>query len=213
MTSQKRSSGPTAAAEPTAQLENDPEDQRTKQREAEEAERQAGVRELTRAEQPIVADLRSAGLEVNSVWNMGNNGRPNPAAIPVLLKHLQIGGYPDRVMAMLGHQLAMKEANFAWDTLREHYLKARGPAEQEGLAAALAESATSAQLDALIDLMGEDSRDDSRLLLLRAIKRVGRRGGRGREVLESFRDDPMFGKQAQLLLKTRRRPGAAGTNR
>ena len=213
MTSRKRSSGPITAAQPTAQLEDDPQDQRRKQREAEEAERQAGVRELTRAAQPIVADLRGAGFEVNSVWDIANRtGKPNPAALPVLLKHLQIGGYPDFVMGSLGHLLARKEANGFWDTLREHYLKARGPDEQEGLASALATSATAKQLDALIDLLGDNSRDDSRLLLLSAIKRVGRRGGRGREVLESLRDDPVLCKEAQALLKTRRRPGEAGTN-
>jgi hypothetical protein len=183
------------------------------QREAEEAEREALLRERTLAEQPIVADLRSAGFEVNSVWDLGNRGKPDPAALPVLLKHLQIGGYPDWVMSSLGHHLAMKEANVFWDTLREHYLEARGPAEQTGLASALATSATAKQLDALIDLVGDNSRGSSRILLLSAIKRVGRRGGRGREVLESLRDDPVLGKEAQALLKTRRRPGEAGTNR
>ena len=67
---------------------------------------------------------------------------------------------------------------------------------------ALAAAATSEHLDDLIGLLHEDSRSDTRIHFLRAIKRVG--GERGREVLESLREDPLYGREAQALTKDRR---------
>ena len=198
MTAKKRSSTGMTAAELMAELQNDPEYQRKAQ--AAEARRQVRVQALRRAEQPIVADLRRAGVMVDSVWDLVNTSVPYPDALPVLLKHLQRGGYPDRVLESLGSALAVKPAVFAWDILRELYLKARGEGEEEGIAVALAALATSEHLDALIGLLGEDSRGSTRIHFLRAIKRVG--GRRGREVLESLRSDPMFGKEARALLKS-----------
>jgi hypothetical protein len=52
-----------------AKLQGDKEYQR-RMREAEE-ERRLRREPLRRAEQPIVDDLRTAGFEVNSVWDLG----------------------------------------------------------------------------------------------------------------------------------------------
>lgn len=137
---------------------------------------------------------------MDSVWDLVNTSVPYPPALPVLLKHLQRGGYPDRVMESMGRALAVKPAVFAWDALRELYLKARGRGEEEGLAVSLAASATSEHLESLIDLLNEDSRSDTRIHFLSTIKMVG--GRRGREVLESLKSDPIFGKEARALLKS-----------
>ena len=53
-----------------AELQNDPEYQRKVQ--AAEAQRQERVRQLREAERPIVADLRAAGVRVDSVWDLVN---------------------------------------------------------------------------------------------------------------------------------------------
>lgn len=181
-----------------AKLQNDPEYQRKRQ--VAEAERQARVQELRRAQQPILADLRSAGIEVDSVWDFVNTAVPYPAALPVLLKHAKLGGYPDRVMEGLGRALAVKPAAPAWGVLRELYLRAQGRGEEEGFAVALAASATGEHLAALIQLLDEGSRGDTRIHFLRPIKRIG--GARGRAVLGSLRSDPLFGKEARALLKS-----------
>lgn len=199
MADRKKSKGITAA-ELAAELESDQEYQR--RAEAAESERQIRVREYRKAEQPIVADLQEAGVEVGSVWDLVNTSRPYPAALPILLEHLQQGGYPDRVMEGLASALAVKPAGFAWGTLRELYLKAQGPGEMEGLAVALAASASDDRADELIALLNEDSRGESRIHFLRAIKRVS--GPRGRQVLESLKADPVYGKEARALLRSRR---------
>jgi hypothetical protein len=167
--------------------------------EAVESERQARVQELHRAEQPIVADLRAAGFDLQSVWDLVNTAAPYPDALPILLNHLKRGGYPDRVMESLGRALAVRPAAPAWKTLREQYLKAPSRGEEEGLAVALAASATTDHLEALIALLDERGRGTTRIHFLRPIKRIG--GQRGIEVLTSLQDDPLFGKEARALLK------------
>jgi hypothetical protein len=200
MTGKKKSSGGRTAAEFMAELEADPE--YVRERDAAEAERQARKRELRQAEQPIVADLRRAGFEVDSVWSLAGSSDPYPAAVPVLLDHLQRGGYPDRVMEGLAQALAVKQASVVWDAMRDLYLSARGPGEMVGLAAALAASATADDLDGMIALLDAEDRGETRILFVRAIKRVG--GARGLALVESLRSDPTFGREAEAALKRRR---------
>lgn len=78
------------AGELMAKLAHDEDYQRTK--EADDAQRQARVQELHDAERPIVADLRRAGVDVDSVWDLVNTSAPYPNALPVLVKHLELGG-------------------------------------------------------------------------------------------------------------------------
>jgi hypothetical protein len=195
--------GAISATELMAELEADPEWVRT--RDADEAESRVRAQALRIAEQPIVADLAAHGIEVGSAWDLirFNRSAPYPAALPILIRHMQLGGYPDRIMAGLARALAVKSAAPWWSELRRLYLNATGPGEEEGLAVALAASATKENLDALIELAGDHSRSDTRILLLRRIKQLG--GTRGLEVLESLKSDPMLGKEATALLKVRKR--------
>lgn len=68
MTRQDKRSA-TGATEVTAPLQRDPEHQRMVQ--DAEAERRERERQLDEAERPIAADLRAAGVQVNSVWDLG----------------------------------------------------------------------------------------------------------------------------------------------
>ena len=171
--------------------------------EAVEAERQERARGLREAEQPILADLRVVGIEVESVWELVNTAEPYPAALPVLVEHLERGGYPDRVLESLGRALAVGPAHPYWTRLRELYLRAAGPGEREGLAVALAASATTAELERLVALLDEEAGEDTRIHFLRTILKVG--GDKGREVIESLRSHPVFSKEASALLKKRSR--------
>jgi hypothetical protein len=163
-----------SAEELAAELESNPE--WVRDRDAREAERQERARRLREAEQPIVADLRAVGVLVDSLWDLVNTSDPYPAALPVLMEHLERGGYPDRVMEGLGRALAVKPSVAFWDQLKACWLDARGPVEERG---------------------------DSRLFFIRSIVRVDR--NRGYEVLESLRDDPVLGQAATARLKRRRK--------
>lgn len=199
MTRPKRRSGPVSATEFMDQLAKDEEYQRKK------AAFDAGLQErasaLGVAEQPIVADLRDAGVQVDSVWDLVNTSEPYPAALPVLMGHLERGGYPDRVMESLGRALAVKPSVAFWDRLKALYLAPRGAGEQEGAAVALAASATAAQLGDLIGFLSLEERGQSRIYFVRPILAVG--GDRGRQLVKSLRSDPVFGKEATALLSRR----------
>jgi hypothetical protein len=184
------------AADVMAKLAEDEDYQRKMA--AAEAERKARVEELRRAERPVVAELRSAGVDVASVWDLVNTSSPYPGALPILLDHLQRGGYPDRVMESISRALAVEPAAFAWETFRSLYLSARGRGEMEGLAVALAASATPDHLEDLISLLSAEERGDTRVHLLRAILRVG--GHRGRELVATLQSDPTFGSEARAIL-------------
>src|SRR5262249_10596149 len=119
---------------------------------------------------------------------------------PILLNHLERGGYPDKVMESVGRALAVTAASFAWDRLKELYLRADGPGEQEGLAVALAGAATPDRFNALVGLLYEESRGASRIIFLRRIKEFG--GEKGRTILESLASDPLFGSESRALLSS-----------
>ncbi len=193
-----RSKGSIGATDLMAELQNDPEYQRKMQ--AAEAERQIRAQQLSLAEQPIVADLREAAVKVDSVWDLGNTAKPYPAALPVLMEHMERGGYPDRVMESLGTLLAVKPSVVFWDRLKALYLAPRGAGEENGAAEALAACATAAQLDDLIGFLSLSERGQSRIYFIRPILKVG--GKRGREIVQSLKSDPTFGKEARALLKS-----------
>jgi hypothetical protein len=182
-------------------LRNDPE-YRAKV-EAVEAERQERARVLREAEQPIVADLRAAGVQVDSVWDLVNTSEPYPAALPVLIDHMERGGYPERVVESLGRALAVKPSVAFWERLKARWLDARDPGEEDGAAVALAACATNAQLDDLIEFLSVEKRGQSRIYLIRPILQVG--GDRGREVVEGLRKDLVLGDESSALLKRRRK--------
>ena len=198
MTGRKRQSGAMSATEFKAQLDKDKEYQRQK------AVFDAGVLErasvLRVAEQPVVAALHSVGVQVDSVWDLVNTSEPYPDALPVLMEHLERGGYPDRVMESLGRALAVKPAVAYWVRLKALYFAPQNPGEEDGAAVALAACATEAQLDELIGLLSFSERGESRIYFIRPILNIG--GQRGREVVESLRSDPTFGKEARALLKS-----------
>lgn len=189
-----------SATEFMAQLAKDQEYQRKK------ADFDASLHERTSllraAERPIVADLSTIGVQVDSVWDLVNTSDPYPAALPVLVEHLERGGYPDRVMESLGRALAVKPAIVYWDRLKALYLAPRSSGEEDGTAVALAACATHAQLHDLLGFLSLAAREESRIYFLRPILDVG--GTRGREVLESLISDPVFGREARALLKVQR---------
>lgn len=166
-----------------------------------EAERRERARRLAEAEQPIVADLCDAGVLVGSVWDLVNTSTPYYAALPVLMEHLERGGYPERVMESLGRALAVKPSVAYWERLKSLYMAPRDAGEENGVAIALAACASAAQLDDLLGFLTLEERGETRIYFVRPILRVGK--DRGREAIEALRSDPVLG--AEATAKTKRR--------
>ena len=166
-----------------------------------DAERRERARALAQAEMPIVSDLQGVGVEVNSVWDLVNTSQPYEAALPVLMEHLERGGYPDRVMESLARAVSTKTASGYWRRLRDLYVRARGLGELEGLAGALAATATAEVFDDLVEVVHYEPAGDSRVLLLKAVVRTGRE--RGWAVIEELQSDPVLSREASARLKRR----------
>lgn len=171
MTNSGQRSGGVGAAELMAQLAKDQE--YWKAAAGRESELQERVSMWREAERPIIEDLRRAGVYVTSVWDLVNTAEPYPTALPVLVEHLERGGYPDRVTEGVARALAVQPARVYWQRLRDLYVQTAGRDAAEGLAVALAASATSENLNDLLGLLGDESRGSIRIHFIRPTLRVG----------------------------------------
>jgi HEAT repeat protein len=166
-----------------------------RQRDEELARREA---EWRRAEAPLIEELREAGFEVDSEWDLVNTATPYPAALPILLEHLG-RPYPDRVREGIARALAVRDAKFGWVTLVRLYREEEvGTDAKDGLTVALAAASDDEVIDEIISLARDSTHGESRLLLLRGLKRS--RVPRAQAALEEFADDPMLGQEACALL-------------
>jgi hypothetical protein len=144
---------------------------------ARERERMVRSVRLRAEEEPILSDLRVAGWNVNSVWDLVNASARYAEIIPILLKHLKLL-YSDRTKEGIARALAVPDASDAWPILVAEYRKAPIGYEngirlgaKDGLAAALSATATDAVMDELVALANDRSQGDSRLLLLRRLRK------------------------------------------
>lgn len=176
---------------------------------ARNAKREAQLAVWREAEQPVVSDLSAVGVHVDSSWDLVNTSEPYAAALPILVAHLERGGYPDRVMEGMARALAVAPAGIYWERLRNLFLKASGPDEEDGLAVALAGAAGSAHVDGLIALLQDPDHGSARLYFVRPVLRLG--GTRGRDVLRSLRRDRDLHKEIRAALHRRGNVNATGS--
>jgi hypothetical protein len=187
------------AGELLARLEADPEfvARREADRRADAQKRAA----LRGAERPLVEELHEIGVNVDTAWDLVNTSHPYPDALPILVEHLG-RPYPDRVRAGIARALAVRDARFAWDRLRDLYLaEPVGTATDEALAAALGQACDDSVLEELVELAKDDRRGDERLLLLSGLLRSGT--DLARETLRELANHPVFAKELKAIGRTR----------
>jgi hypothetical protein len=158
--------------------------------------------EYAEGEEPLVRALAQVGVEVKSVWDLVKRGSDYPAAVPVLLEHLQ-RAYPDAIRAGIARALTIAEARSHWDLLTRLYREERGGRTKEGLAAAIAGIATEEVLGDVIALARQREHGTSRVLLLLALERS--RDPRAHQALMELGSDPDLQNQVQLIFKRKRR--------
>lgn len=176
-------------------------------REQERIERSARVRI---EEEPILAELRGVGWNVQSVWDLVSTSTPYPEAIPILLKHLS-RPYSDVVKDGIARSLAVPEPEVqrAWPILVEEYRKspmgkgivAPGETKQydlgakDGLAVALAATVTDETLPELIGLAKDRTHGESRVLLLSALKKRRKKSPLAQQTIDELASDPDLQKE------------------
>lgn len=195
---------PITAGELMVQLQSDPEF--VARREAREREWSERSGRLQAEEEPILADLRGAGWDVGSVWDLVNFSGDYREAIPVLVKHLLLP-YSDRTREGIARALAVPHARYAWPTLVAEYRKAPmgmgiiAPGDtkefrlgaKDALACALSATATEATMGELIRLAKDKAHGSSRLLLLRALRRS--KSAAAKQALTELASDPDLSKE------------------
>lgn len=193
--------GPLTAAEHLADLQADPEWIAARARDVQEREgRAAAWRE---AEQPLIHELRAAGYEIETAWDLVNESEPYPKALPILLDHLS-KPYPDRVREGIARALAVRgDARFAWPTLVELYrIEPAGTDAKDGLAVALAAVSDRSTLRELIELAEDRRHGESRVLLVSGLTRS--RQPEARTAVDRLQDDPDVGTEARRRVAARR---------
>ena len=188
----------TTAAELLARLNADKE-HFSKRKELDQAllERQKAF-ELS--EGPVVADLRAAGVEVNSAWDIVNRKESFPLAMPVLRKHLELD-YPPKVREGIARAMSDSAARPFWDDLVRLYKLENEDNVREAIAVALCGAAGPEELDELISLSLDPANGKSRIVLIWALEqRISI--ALAEPVLAALAKDPVTELQAAASLKT-----------
>ncbi|MGG7581482.1 hypothetical protein [Rhizobium sp. Nf11,1] len=161
---------------------------------------------LLEEEQPIVNDLREAGANITSVWDLVNRRSGYPTLVPILMKHLQLP-YSDRTRSGIARALAVPAASQYWDFLVQQYINAKQgkgpvfPGEEtefvlgfkEALACALSGSITEDTLPQLIELAKDPAHGESRLLLIGPLRRS--KAAISKDAVDELRHDPQLAKE------------------
>jgi hypothetical protein len=182
-----------------ANLKNDPEYQE-RIRIMDEA-RLAKVARLQAAERPLVDELRSAGIQVDSIDDLVNTAKPYPRALPILLENLR-KPYPNGVREGILRAMAVKDAKFAWEPLKRMYRNEPDSGTKDGFAIALSGIADSGLLDDVIALIKDRGNGPSRLFFTRVLSRS--RDPRALEALVELKDDPDLEKEIKGILKRKK---------
>ena len=188
---------PVTAAELTARLQADPEFvAKEQERERALAERVARHRE---EQAPIVSELQEVGIQINVLPDLIKRSVPYPTAIPILLKHL-VQRYSDVTRETLARILAVPDARYAWPIFVAEYRRAPMGKEngiclgaKSGLAVALAAIATDNVMGELIALAKDRSQGESRVLLLRALRKS--KSAVAKRAIEELASDPDLEKE------------------
>ncbi|RJL89551.1 hypothetical protein DEF98_002495 [Xanthomonas vasicola] len=178
---------------------------------AKELAHQKAIEEYVKNSAPVVAALRRAGVNVNSIEELGGNGEYDPRAVPVLLEHVSFD-YPNRVREVILRRLATPHARKYWGQLVEIFEKntlSLAPEIRYVAALALSGAADDTVLDDVIRLLGDKSLGLDRAPLLIALIRS--KSPKAKMKLLELRDDPDLGKQIKVFRRLERHQKASGT--
>jgi len=150
---------------------------------------------LTGAAAPILADLASVGIITDDVWKVRTEKKENAKAIPILLDHLQ-RPYPSIIRAGIAQRLAVRATRrIGWKVLVDEYRETDISDDhvKQSIASALAGASDDSVINELIALAKDKSQGDSRILLLRGIRRSRR--PEARQAIEELANDPDLAKE------------------
>ncbi|TCV92073.1 hypothetical protein EC912_10865 [Luteibacter rhizovicinus] len=146
----------------------------------------------------LIRELAQEGVDVELVQDLMNRPNNYVHVLPILAKHLQLP-YSQLTREAISRTMAMREAHPYWDLFARLYkeLPPTNSAERgrpdDGLAVALSSSMPKTKLLEMIDLLSDQGLGDSRVLLLRALRRS--REPLAKEAIDRLKDDPALTKE------------------
>jgi hypothetical protein len=169
-----------SAAELMSRLQSDPD--WVRENAEREARHKAAVEqrreEIAPEQTPLLADLAAAGIKVDSVWDLVNAKWPYPAAIPVLVAHLQRVRHPV-LREGIGRALTVPEARGAAARVILSELQSPSGESPHSVRWVLANALTLAGDDSIVDeikaLIADDGYTDVRERLKMAVEKIGSR--------------------------------------
>ena len=193
-----------------AELEADP----VYQAEMQELERQreehfAKIREDA---EPLVADLRAAGWEVEFVWDFVMYPGDYSSAYPILVEHLK-RPYMERTRDGIARALTVPDAfQIAWEAVRDEFLAntdTKTTGFKYALGNALAQLMDEPVIPEVLDMVTDKRHGRNRAPMIEILVEYRDRDD-VRQVLEALAEDPEVAKEAKhalALRRVRRRPG------
>jgi hypothetical protein len=163
----------------------------------------AEIARVTAEEQPILADLRRVGLDVASTSDIDRKNLL-PEVVPILLDHLA-RPYDPGIRDMIARALGTPAARPIWRTLADLFVAEQDYQVKQGLACAVADTASDDTLDELLALIADPRIGPDRVLLLHA-----KFPARALGPLERLADDPDLRLEMPRVLKRLRRTPRAG---
>lgn len=164
---------------------------------------------LNEAEKPLVAALRGTGLKIDCVWDLVGTREPYPAAVPILLEHMD-RDYPPEIREGIARALAVPEAIIGWPKIKTAFLNDPNPTKEMSSskwawALALGNSADDSVISEVIELARDASIGHDRSPLVGALLRS--KDPRAKQVLDELERDPLIGKEVKMARKKGRWPG------
>jgi hypothetical protein len=182
-------------------------DKRYQDRLRENQNRNRLAQEISRAEDDlVVADLKEAGVNVGSVWDLVNTSGGYPTAIPIISSHLN-RGYSLKYLDGLVRALTVPEARgIAWNDLdrllheRKLELIEHGPHPLATILHALGLLCVERDLAGALAILGDRSFGKIRVALVDNLK-LGRVSVESLLLAEKFEPDPEIKNEYEKFLR------------
>lgn len=161
--------------------------------------------ELADAEAPLVSALRSAGIDVTSVWDLVGREQPYSQAVSVLFEHVK-RAYPDRVREGILRALGTPSSRERWGELVDFFEKnslGLSSGIRHAAAFALSGAADDDVIDDIIRLVSKSELGADRVPLLLALVNSG--SAKARMLLSQLRHDPSLGAEIKRLRRIGRK--------
>ena len=162
---------------------------------------------------PLADDLRAAGLDLASPWELSQRPADLELAFPVLLQHLRMP-HSENTLGNIASLFQRREARPYWESLLSLYGDTTDNSNANWrfqLAHAIVVMASKSDLDTLLELLRDRRLGTSRIAFVPAVIKLGKE--RGWEALTSLKDDPDLSKEIAHRFSGKERRERAKENR